>query len=130
MSPQTTATSRIPTQLAWPPSAPGKNRLQAVIDMLNAIWGQLAAKINAAPTSSGGQALESVTVTTSPFTYTNLDGFDEAVVVSGGTVSEIDLVRAGASTNLGITSGFVHLLPQDGLTITFSSTPGAMKVPL
>lgn len=72
------------------------------------------------PNSSGA----AISVGGSPFTYQNLDGFDEVVTVQGGTVSAI-------SQN-GDTTALIHgaflLRNGDTLKVTYTSAPAMNKV--
>lgn len=113
---------RVPRTLQWPKAGPNEIYLARV-------WAPVSDKINAAPTMSNGVALAAIVVGGSPFTYTNEDGFDENIVVSGGTVSAIHFIRGGVSTLLGVTSGVFHLSPMDGLQVTYSGLPTMIKVP-
>jgi len=61
----------------------------------------------------------SITVGTSPFTYTNSYDFPVTVTVSGGTVTAIAL--DGVTT--GVTAGTFLLLPNHTLQVTYSSAP-------
>lgn len=61
-----------------------------------------------------------ITVTASPFTYTNATGYNQEVRVGGGTVSVI----AKNATNLsGLTFGMFTLGPSETLTVTYSGAP-------
>jgi hypothetical protein len=64
-----------------------------------------------------------ITVSTGTFVYTNADGFDEVLVVSGGTVSAIE--RNTITT--GLTSGVFVLRVGDTLTIKSTSAPTCYK---
>ncbi|MGA8303242.1 MAG: hypothetical protein WA691_08435 [Thermoplasmata archaeon] len=66
----------------------------------------------------------SITATSSPLSYRNLDGCWEIVYVSGGTVSSITL--NGIAT--GATSGQFRLGPGDILIVTYTSAPTLTKV--
>jgi hypothetical protein len=64
-----------------------------------------------------------ITVGASPFTYTaTRKGF---AIVTGGTVSNIQLARVGIYTT-GQTSGIFPLAAGDMLKITYSGTPAAV----
>jgi len=63
------------------------------------------------------------TVGASPWTYTNSSGNDETVIVKGGTVSKIELVRNTIATDCGVTAGMLWLSPNDGLRITYTVAP-------
>lgn len=72
-------------------------------------------------------AIQSITVTASPFTYTA--GQRGQVVVTGGTVSAIDLTRDLTTISLGITSGSVAVSNADRVTVTYSGTPTISFIP-
>lgn len=65
----------------------------------------------------------SVTAGASPYTYTNTKGRDLVLSVSGGTVTQMELIRNGTGTLIGVTSGFFPLSPGDELQITYSTVP-------
>lgn len=71
-----------------------------------------------------------VTVTTGTFTYTNNNAFEEWAVISGGTVTQINLNR-GAVAGVAVLpiSGMFHLAPGDGLTIVSSVAPTYKRIP-
>ena len=51
-------------------------------------------------------------VTTGTFTYCNQDGRDEVMIISGGTVTEIDMSEEGSHwVNTGLTAGVFFLCP-------------------
>lgn len=61
-----------------------------------------------------------ITVTTSPFTYTaQVAGM---VLITGGTISQINLVRSTTVTT-GLTTGQFILGKGDSLVVTYSVTP-------
>jgi hypothetical protein len=68
-----------------------------------------------------------VTLTGSPFTYTNSSGMDEEVIVSGGTVSQIVFDRGGPVSTLP-TSGMFRLAPTDKLVISYSVAPNVVAI--
>lgn len=77
---------------------------------------------------SGAGAVQGVTVGTSPFTYTaKAPG---TLVVSGGTVSAIALIRDRVSVSLGVTAGPIPLRSNDQVQMTYSSIPTVDFVPL
>lgn len=75
------------------------------------------------------------TVGASPWTYTNADGYAEDVIITGGTVSLVEVSRdAGASfstvataTTQPVTVPAVN--PNDQVRVTYSVAPTARKVP-
>jgi len=64
-----------------------------------------------------------ITVGASPFSYKNIDGFEEYVVVSGGTVSEIEF----NFTSVDQINGVFILGVGDSITITYSAAPALVK---
>jgi hypothetical protein len=65
----------------------------------------------------------SISVTASPFTYTNLGTNEMDASVSGGTVSLIQIVRNGQIITMGTTAGLFRLTSQDALKVTYSALP-------
>lgn len=79
------------------------------------------------PTGVQRLPLEVPTIGASPDTYTALrDGF---IVISGGTVSDLSLVRDGTSTSLGITTGVVPMAMFDRIVTTHAGAPLAVFIP-
>ncbi len=70
------------------------------------------------------QGVAAITVTASPFTYTNNDSVPETVYISGGTVSAVakNSITVYATTNVG-----VFLMPGEAVTVTYSSVPTMNK---
>ena len=69
-------------------------------------------------------APEGITVTASPFSYTNSTTTNIDVIVYGGTVSSIKFSRdRSALYLLGQTSGMFRLSPLDMLTVVYSVKP-------
>lgn len=66
---------------------------------------------------------QSPTVTASPYTYTNANNNRQQVIISGGTVLTISLVRSGSSTLAGLLAGTYTLNPGDALVITYVIAP-------
>lgn len=73
------------------------------------------------------QPAQSVTPSASPFTYTT--AFDGTLVVTGGTVSVIALIRQGVSIATGLTIGLFPLRRLDQLQITYSVAPTVTFLP-
>lgn len=73
-----------------------------------------------------------VSVTGSPFTYTNVDGYDEDVSIAGGTVSAVTATRVGAAaSSVGTATGMlVRLAPGDAVTVTYTVAPTMRKLPI
>lgn len=67
----------------------------------------------------------SVSVGASPWTYTNAHGRDQQIVVSGGTISQIQIIRGGVGTVVPSNAAFYPLSPGDQLQITYSVAPTA-----
>lgn len=68
-------------------------------------------------------AASAITVGASPYTYTPTNS--GIVVVTGGTVSQLDYGRQGAFTSLGITAGVIPVKAGDSLRITYTVAPTA-----
>lgn len=66
----------------------------------------------------------------SPFVYQNLDGYDEDIITSGGTVTNIEFSRDGATYyTTGLIAGIVNLSPNDYIRVTYAVAPTMTKVP-
>jgi hypothetical protein len=73
----------------------------------------------------------SITVGASPFVYRNTDFYPEDIIISSGTVSNIEWSRDGTTYySLGITSGKVRLELGEYLRVTYTTAPTMIKVPL
>jgi len=70
------------------------------------------------------QGVATITVTASPFTYTNNDSVPEAVYIDAGTVSAIAKNSITVYTSTG---KMVWLEPGEAVTVTYSSTPTMNK---
>lgn len=72
-----------------------------------------------------------ITVTASPFNYHNVDGFEEDVIVQGGSTTLIEFSRNGTTYyTIGLTNGMFHLSPGDYLRVTYpAAAPTMTKVP-
>lgn len=68
-----------------------------------------------------GVAAAAITVAASPFSYTATSS--GTVLVSGGTVSAIDLGRNGAFTNVGVIAGAVPVSDGDVVRVTYTVAP-------
>lgn len=71
--------------------------------------------------------LEAITPGASPYTYTATRRGH--VSVYGGTVSQIDFVRAGTTTTLGGTSGVFPVSVGDGIKVTYTVAPTMKFIP-
>lgn len=70
-----------------------------------------------------------ITVGASAFSYQNLDGYRQIVVVNGGTVSQIAYNRGGNIVSTGATQGAFPLDPGDILRVTYTAAPTMTKIP-
>lgn len=68
-------------------------------------------------------ATTGITVTASPFTYTNTSSNEITVSVTGGTISAMTLTHGGGTTSGLPTNNMYNLSPGDSLTITYSAAP-------
>ena len=73
------------------------------------------------------QPLQTITVGASPYTYTV--PFTGSVLVKGGTVSVVSLIRQGVTTITGLVSGFVPVSRSDQVQITYTAAPTAFYFP-
>jgi hypothetical protein len=64
-----------------------------------------------------------ISVTASPFTYTNTSGREQAVFVQGGTISNMTYYRGATALGTLATNSTVRLSPGDSLSITYSAAP-------
>lgn len=78
-------------------------------------------KSNVGFNPQGGQ---SISVTASPFTYTNADSQTEAIYISAGTVSNVSKNSLTIFTSTNCT---VVLEPGESVVVTYSSTPTMIK---
>jgi hypothetical protein len=78
-------------------------------------------------------AASTITVGTSPFKYTNIDGYPEYIIIVPGTLTApFAQLKRGTTTIQLVTSSqpLVVLLKQgDAVTVTYSSAPTMAKVP-
>lgn len=79
---------------------------------------------------TGFGSIVGITVDVSPFVY-KASISPGTVLVTGGTVSAIELSRDGGTTyyNVGITSGPVRILSDDWLRVTYAVLPTMTWVP-
>lgn len=71
-------------------------------------------------------APSSLAVGLSPFTYTNTSGYDQDVLLNGGTVS---LVQIGRGGSLYTAPSPVRLSPGDSVRVTYTVAPAATIIP-
>lgn len=68
-----------------------------------------------------------VTVSASPFLYdSDISG---NLVIQGGTVSEISIVRGSSNVITGLTQGVIPMLRGDSVSITYSGLPTVTFLP-
>lgn len=77
--------------------------------------------------TSQATPLDGVTPGASPYTYTAIH--PGAMLIIGGTVSEVDLIRGRDTVNTGLTAGFFPMSQNDQLVITYSAAPTLWYVP-
>lgn len=97
---------------------------------------QFAVQTAASPTSAvplaqyrsqAGQAPSAVAVTGSPFTFTApANGF---LVVSGGTVSNVEFQRGGVQATIGSPPEIISMRFNDQVIVAYSSSPGVIWFP-
>lgn len=72
-------------------------------------------------------AAQDITVGASPFTYdAALNG---SVIVRGGTVTQIDIVRADETFNTGVTAGLIPVIAGDSIIVTHGGAPTMTFLP-
>jgi hypothetical protein len=69
-----------------------------------------------------------ITVTASPFTFTNTSPYEVWVIIAGGTISQVvwghnDPVTGDLTFSPWATDGFLHLFPGDLVTVTYTVAP-------
>lgn len=64
-----------------------------------------------------------VTVATGTFTHTNNTGNPQQAILSGGTISAVNITRGGVDNGVGNVTGEYYLAPGDALKITSSVAP-------
>jgi hypothetical protein len=75
-------------------------------------------------------APRSIVVGASPFLYRNLSGFQERIIISGGTVSAVEFSRDNVNfVNLGETAGSFILDNADYLRVTHTAAPTMTAIP-
>lgn len=74
--------------------------------------------------STVATAQTTVTVGTSPYTYTNTSASNQEVLIYGGTISAITFIaKGGTAIDMNTTLSSIVLRVGDALTITYSSAP-------
>lgn len=80
-----------------------------------------------------GDGPQTISVGASPFTWINKTGQVQAVTVSGGTVTKIELKGPNVGStfvDMGITDGTVIVKPTGQLKITHGGAPTAIPIPI
>ena len=71
-----------------------------------------------------------ISVTASPFTYQNTTAYDGDVIISGGTVGNIEFTRDNTNFyTTGLLTGVLHLSPNDRVRVTYTVAPTMTLVP-
>lgn len=81
--------------------------------------------------TSGGLPATSIAVGASAFVYPNSQPFPVMVLVSGGTVTSIEISRNGGSTWVlaGLLGGQYNLQPADQMRVTYAAPPTMTMIP-
>ena len=80
--------------------------------------------------SNSAVAPSNITVTASPMTYQNTTGYDADIIISGGTVSNIEFTRDNATFyTTGFIAGVLKLSPTDRVRVTYTVAPTMTLVP-
>lgn len=77
---------------------------------------------------SSTEAAQSLTLGASPFTWTNALGYPVSVMVSGGTVTLIDLIVAGATWPVGLLAGIFDVRAGDGIRVSYTIAPALRSI--
>lgn len=71
-----------------------------------------------------------ISVTASPFTYQNTTAYDGDVIISGGTVGNIEFTRNNTTFyTTGLLTGVLRLSPNDRVRVTYTVAPTMTLVP-
>lgn len=71
-----------------------------------------------------------ISVTASPFTYQNTTAYDGDVIISGGTVGNIEFTRDNVTFyTTGLLTGVLQLSPNDRVRVTYTVAPTMTLVP-
>lgn len=73
--------------------------------------------------------LAGITVTASPFTYTNNTRRYQNVLINAGTVTQLLYSRNGSTTLLRASSGSVVVAPGDALVVSYDVAPNMSRAP-
>lgn len=84
---------------------------------------------NSAPAGKFPVVRGTITLGASPFTYQNLDGVTERVVIGGGAISSVALSQDNSEFfELGTTTTLVRLEPGEFVRVTYTGTPTLFKL--
>ena len=88
------------------------------------------ANVNLGKLTNSTVAPSDITVTASPFTYQNTTAFNGDVIISGGTVSDIEFTRDNTTFyTVGFIEGVLRLSPSDRVRVTYTVAPTMTYVP-
>ena len=88
------------------------------------------ADVNLGKLTNSTVAPSDITVTASPFTYQNTTAFNGDVIISGGTVSNIEFTRDNTTFyTTGLLMGVLRLSPSDRVRVTYTVAPTMTYVP-
>jgi hypothetical protein len=103
------------------------NRLASVTTVVNTQSNVSDLRITG---NSPSIAQAAITVTASPFTYTNTNGQNAHVLISGGTVSAVEYSKDGATfITIGALGGMWTVYPNDRIRVTYTVAPTMTVIP-
>jgi hypothetical protein len=76
---------------------------------------------------TGPNEVANVSVTASPFTYTNLDSVTEAISIIGGTISAVELLSGNETVALNASAASLILQAGEKVKVTYSVAPTIKK---
>jgi hypothetical protein len=76
---------------------------------------------------ASAQPVSAITPGASPYTYTA--PFNGQVSVTGGTVSQIQLIRQSTTVATGLTAGLIMVSRLDQVVVTYTGTPTMVFIP-
>lgn len=110
------------------PAQTGMPRIdEAIVDpqtgMLARVWRDFFIRI----TNGKGKPVNAIVPGASPYSYpATVVG---SVVVRGGTVSRIDIVRGADTVNTGLTQGIIPVAVGDSVKVTYTIVPTMTFIP-
>lgn len=78
--------------------------------------------------ASSTEAAQTITPGASPYTWTNALGYPVSVMVSGGTVTLIDMIVAGATWPVGLLAGVYAVRAGDGIRVSYTLAPAMRSI--